>query len=101
MRAIDKVLDHELFKPLQRAEAPLRDDVEDAIFGFQTHTARDVGRNFALGPLHRHRVALNGVTHALGQRDRLSSNSRHNVSLSDSNQQSTFSNYLFSLFAYC
>ncbi len=31
MRAIDKVLAHELFKDLKREEAPLRDDVEDAI----------------------------------------------------------------------
>jgi acetoin utilization deacetylase AcuC-like enzyme len=31
MRAIDKVLAHDLFKPLVRVEAPLRDDVEEAI----------------------------------------------------------------------
>jgi acetoin utilization deacetylase AcuC-like enzyme len=31
MRAIDKALDHELFKPLRREEAPLRADVEEAI----------------------------------------------------------------------
>ena len=31
MRAIDKVLAHELFKDLKREEAPLRDDVEEAI----------------------------------------------------------------------
>ena len=31
MRAIDKVLAHELFNALSRAEAPLRDDVEDRI----------------------------------------------------------------------
>jgi acetoin utilization deacetylase AcuC-like enzyme len=31
MRAIDKVLGHELFKDLKREEAPLRDDVEEAI----------------------------------------------------------------------
>src|SRR6516164_8895145 len=31
MRAIDKVLSHDLFKELKREEAPLRDDVEDAI----------------------------------------------------------------------
>jgi acetoin utilization deacetylase AcuC-like enzyme len=31
MRAIDKVLTHEAFKPLVRAEAPLRDDVEQQI----------------------------------------------------------------------
>lgn len=31
MRAIDKVLAHELFKALRREEAPLRDDVEEAI----------------------------------------------------------------------
>jgi acetoin utilization deacetylase AcuC-like enzyme len=31
MRAIDKVLEHELFSSLVREEAPLRDDVEDAI----------------------------------------------------------------------
>ena len=31
MRAIDKVLSHDLFKGLERAEAPLRDDVEEAI----------------------------------------------------------------------
>jgi len=31
MRAIDKALSSELFKPLARGEAPLRDDVEDAI----------------------------------------------------------------------
>ena len=31
MRAIDKVLGHELFKRLKREEAPLRDDVEEAI----------------------------------------------------------------------
>ena len=31
MRAIDKVLSHELFKDLRREEAPLRDDVEEAI----------------------------------------------------------------------
>jgi len=31
MRAIDKVLGHELFNDLKREEAPLRDDVEEAI----------------------------------------------------------------------
>jgi acetoin utilization deacetylase AcuC-like enzyme len=31
MRAIDKVLSHELFNALKREEAPLRDDVEEAI----------------------------------------------------------------------
>jgi acetoin utilization deacetylase AcuC-like enzyme len=31
MRAIDKVLSHDLFKSLSRVEAPLRDDVESAI----------------------------------------------------------------------
>jgi acetoin utilization deacetylase AcuC-like enzyme len=31
MRAIDKVLSHDLFKALKREEAPFRDDVEDAI----------------------------------------------------------------------
>ncbi len=31
MRAIDRVLSHDLFKALVREEAPLRDDVEDAI----------------------------------------------------------------------
>lgn len=31
MRAIDKALSHELFAPLRRVEAPLRDDVEDVI----------------------------------------------------------------------
>jgi acetoin utilization deacetylase AcuC-like enzyme len=31
MRAIDKVLAHDVFKDLQRQEAPLRDDVEEAI----------------------------------------------------------------------
>ncbi|HET7157138.1 MAG TPA: histone deacetylase family protein [Hyphomicrobiaceae bacterium] len=31
MRAIDKVLEHELFAKLKREEAPLRDDVEDQI----------------------------------------------------------------------
>jgi acetoin utilization deacetylase AcuC-like enzyme len=31
MRAIDKVLGHDLFKPLVRVDAPLRDDVEEAI----------------------------------------------------------------------
>ena len=31
MRAIDKVLSHELFNTLKREEAPLRDDVEDQI----------------------------------------------------------------------
>jgi acetoin utilization deacetylase AcuC-like enzyme len=31
MRAIDKVLSHELFSPLVRQEAPLRDDVEEQI----------------------------------------------------------------------
>lgn len=31
MRAIDKVLAHEMFNDLKRAEAPLRDDVEDRI----------------------------------------------------------------------
>jgi acetoin utilization deacetylase AcuC-like enzyme len=31
MRAVDKVLAHELFKDLKREEAPLRDDVEEAI----------------------------------------------------------------------
>ncbi len=31
MRAIDKALAHEVFNPLQRAEAPLRDDVEQWI----------------------------------------------------------------------
>ena len=31
MRAIDKALAHELFATLKREEAPLRDDVEDAI----------------------------------------------------------------------
>ena len=31
MRAIDKVLSHELFKELKREEAPLRDDIEDRV----------------------------------------------------------------------
>src|SRR5581483_149569 len=31
MRAIDRVLSHDLFKGLKREEAPLRDDVEEAI----------------------------------------------------------------------
>ncbi len=31
MRAIDKVLQHELFSSLKREEAPLRDDIEEAI----------------------------------------------------------------------
>jgi acetoin utilization deacetylase AcuC-like enzyme len=31
IRAIDRVLEHELFKPLQRIEAPLRPDVDEAI----------------------------------------------------------------------
>src|SRR5262245_43364447 len=31
MRAIDKVLGHELFQPLKRVEAPLRPDVEEQI----------------------------------------------------------------------
>ena len=31
MRAIDKVLSHELFRELEREEAPLREDVEEAI----------------------------------------------------------------------
>src|SRR6476659_1707916 len=31
MRAIDRVLGHDMFKDLIRAEAPLRDDVEDQI----------------------------------------------------------------------
>ena len=31
MRAVDKVLGHDLFKNLKREEAPLRDDVEEAI----------------------------------------------------------------------
>ena len=31
MRAIDKVLSHEMFDTLQREEAPLRDDVEEWI----------------------------------------------------------------------
>jgi len=31
MRVIDKVLAHDTFKPLSRMEAPLRDDIEDAI----------------------------------------------------------------------
>ena len=31
MRAIDRVLSHDLFKDLERAEAPLRDDVEEQI----------------------------------------------------------------------
>ncbi len=31
MRAIDKVLSHDLFKGLERMDAPLRDDVEEAI----------------------------------------------------------------------
>ncbi len=31
LRAIDKVLAHDVFKPLQRIEAPLRDDVEERI----------------------------------------------------------------------
>src|SRR5258706_6228437 len=31
VRAIDKVLAHDLFKPLKRVEAPLREDVEEHI----------------------------------------------------------------------
>ncbi len=31
MRAVDRVLSHELFNPLKRHQAPLRDDVEDQI----------------------------------------------------------------------
>lgn len=42
MRAIDKVLAHESYNALSRAEAPLRDDVEDAIL--RAHPADHVAR---------------------------------------------------------
>ena len=42
MRAIDKVLAHESYNALTRAEAPLRDDVEDAIL--RAHPADHIAR---------------------------------------------------------
>lgn len=42
MRAIDKVLAHESYRALERAEAPLRDDVEEAIL--RTHPADHIER---------------------------------------------------------
>jgi len=35
MRAIDKALSHEVFKTLERAEAPLREDVEQWIGSYR------------------------------------------------------------------
>src|SRR5208283_4128114 len=50
---------------------------ELAIVGLQFHARRHVRGDFALGTFDPNRVALDGVGHALGQRDRLLSNSRH------------------------
>jgi acetoin utilization deacetylase AcuC-like enzyme len=51
MRAIDKVLGHDLFNSLQRAEAPLREDVEEQILLAHPKAHLEKMRAIATGPL--------------------------------------------------
>jgi acetoin utilization deacetylase AcuC-like enzyme len=51
MRAIDKVLAHDVFKSLVREEAPLREDAEEAIRRAHPGTYFDKIRGIASGPL--------------------------------------------------
>ena len=56
-----------------RIVLPQRDNVP--ILLLNTDPARNRGIQFALGPLHRDQIAFNFDRHALGQCDRLFSNS--------------------------
>jgi acetoin utilization deacetylase AcuC-like enzyme len=51
MRAIDKVLGHDVFKGLQREEAPLRDDVEASIERAHPTAYLEKIRSIATGPI--------------------------------------------------
>ena len=53
MRAIDKVLAHDVFKALAREEAPLRDDVEEQIKRAHTPDYLQKIRSIATGPIER------------------------------------------------
>ena len=53
MRAIDKVLAHDVFKDLMREEAPLRDDVEEAILRAHSGEHLETMRAVADKPLDR------------------------------------------------
>ncbi len=55
MRAIDKVLAHDIFKDLVRAEAPLRDDVEEQILLAHPEAHLAKMRAIAEGPLEHPR----------------------------------------------
>ena len=50
MRAIDKVLEHEIFQPLIRTEAPIRDDLEDAILTCHPRDYLETIKRKAPGP---------------------------------------------------
>ncbi len=52
MRAIDKVLAHDVFNSLEREEAPLREDVETQIERAHTIAYLDQIRAIATGPIH-------------------------------------------------
>jgi len=52
MRAIDKVLSHDVFKDLIREEAPLRDDVEEEISRAHGGTYLEKIRTIATGPIN-------------------------------------------------
>ncbi|MHA1179182.1 MAG: histone deacetylase family protein [Alphaproteobacteria bacterium] len=53
MRAIDKVLAHDVFKDLEREEAPLRDDVEEQIKLAHSVEYLEKIRGVATGPISR------------------------------------------------
>jgi acetoin utilization deacetylase AcuC-like enzyme len=55
MRAIDKVLGHDLFNSLQRAEAPMREDVEEQILLAHPKAHLEKMRAIATGPLEHPR----------------------------------------------
>src|SRR5208337_2182024 len=79
-RVVDQGADQSVHRGLGVVVA---DNHELAIVGLQLHARRHVRGDFALGTFDPNRVAFDGVGHALGQRDRLLSNSRHS-SLSNS-----------------
>jgi acetoin utilization deacetylase AcuC-like enzyme len=70
MRAIDKVLAHDVFKDLVREEAPLRDDVEEAIRLAHSAAHLEKIRGIAAGPFDhpRHIDPDTVVSRAPGRR---------------------------------
>jgi acetoin utilization deacetylase AcuC-like enzyme len=55
MRAIDKVLAHDVFKSLEREEAPLREDVEERILLAHPQAYLEKIRAIATGPINKTR----------------------------------------------